>query len=123
MALPGRNPSLQRNFLRLPAPAADGAGDQEGGGPAVAPLLVQAILNPLSKPAQRLAPLLRFLHSALGAEAQLLLNPQARPAGVAGTWDLQLAAMPLASQPRRAVAWPSSAGCGLTWRNAACTCA
>ncbi|KAL4422940.1 hypothetical protein ABPG75_009137 [Micractinium tetrahymenae] len=65
--------SSQRNALRLPAPAAEQ--QQEGGAPA-APLLVQAILNPLSKPAQRLAPLLRFLRAALGAETHLLLNPQ-----------------------------------------------
>lgn len=69
---------MQRNFLRLPALAADGGAEHREGGPPEAPLLVQAILNPLSKPAQRLAPLLRFLRAALGAETHLLLNPQAR---------------------------------------------
>ena len=51
------------------------AGGDAGEG-AQAPLLIHAILNPLSKPAQRLAPLLRFVRAAVGAEVQLLLNPE-----------------------------------------------
>lgn len=81
---------LQRNFLRLPAPPAGGATvEAVNSGDAVAPLLVQAVLNPLSKPAQRLAPLLRFLRTALGAETQLLLNPQARPPWMGAGWRVE----------------------------------
>lgn len=83
--------STHRNYLSLPghgtaqgtaAPgtaADEGAGEEgvmDGQEEAASPLLVQVILNPLSKPAQRLAPLLGFLRAALGAETQLLLNPQ-----------------------------------------------
>ena len=42
------------------------------------PVVVHAVLNPLSKAAQRLAPLLGFLRDLLDAEALLLLNPKAR---------------------------------------------
>ena len=56
------------NFVTLPASSSAAA--------AASPLLVQAILDPLSKPTQRIAPLLRFLQDLLGADVQLLLNPQ-----------------------------------------------
>jgi UDP-glucose:glycoprotein glucosyltransferase len=58
--------ATQKNHVHLAAPGDDGA----------SPLLVQAVLNPLSQGAQRLAPLLSFLRSVLGAEVDLLLNPQ-----------------------------------------------
>ena len=59
--------SVQKNFVRV---AAAGPADS-------APLLVQAVVNPLSKPAQRLAPLLAFLRGVLDVDVQLLLNPEA----------------------------------------------
>ena len=77
--------AAQRNFLHLPSPAGQGGGEGAAGDSSQPPqpplLLVQAILNPLSKPAQRLAPLLAFLRDALGAETQLVLNPQASLVG------------------------------------------
>ncbi|KAI3430615.1 hypothetical protein D9Q98_005207 [Chlorella vulgaris] len=61
-----------KNFVRL---AATGGG---GGDVAAvsAPLFVQAIIDPLSKSSQRLAPVLAFLRSVLDVDAELLLNPQ-----------------------------------------------
>ncbi|GAB4815180.1 hypothetical protein N2152v2_002226 [Parachlorella kessleri] len=44
-------------------------------GHTVSPLLVQAVVNPLSKTAQQLAPVLLFLREHLGAEVSLVLNP------------------------------------------------
>lgn len=68
-----------KNFVRL---AATGGG---GGDVAAvsAPLFVQAIIDPLSKSSQRLAPVLAFLRSVLDVDAELLLNPQARDRGAA----------------------------------------
>ena len=76
----------QRNYLHLPSPAGQ-AGSERASGDAPPPqqpplLLVQAILNPLSKPTQRLAPLLAFLRDALGAQTQLVLNPQVSTGGL-----------------------------------------
>ncbi|EFN52002.1 hypothetical protein CHLNCDRAFT_59065 [Chlorella variabilis] len=52
--------SVQKNFVRV---AAAGPADS-------APLLVQAVVNPLSKPAQRLAPLLAFLRGVLDVDRE-----------------------------------------------------
>ena len=49
-----------------------------GGGPAgEAPLSIQALLNPLSKAAQQLAPVLLLLRRAFDVDMQIVLNPQA----------------------------------------------
>lgn len=59
-----------------------GWGGGDGGEPPAAgeaPLLVQAVLDPLSKPAQRLAPLLAFLREAFDPEMQARRLPPGAP--------------------------------------------
>ncbi|KAL4857496.1 UDP-glucose:glycoprotein glucosyltransferase [Chlorella vulgaris] len=65
-----------KNFVRLAA--AGGGATSKAAAVASAPLFVQAIIDPLSKSSQRLAPVLAFLRSVLDVDAELLLNPQAR---------------------------------------------
>lgn len=66
----------QKNAVTLPRPSAAAGGAPADGPPT--PVVVHAVLNPLSKAAQRLAPLLAFLRELLDAEAHLVLNPKVR---------------------------------------------
>lgn len=76
-----RQQANQKNALTLPRLSAtaggEGAEAAEGAGAPPPPVVVHAVLNPLSKAAQRLAPLLGFLRDLLDSEALLLLNPKA----------------------------------------------
>lgn len=84
-----RRQASQRNALTLPrlsgtstqvadAEGAPAEGSQPGDSAEVAPppVVVHAVLNPLSKSAQRLAPLIGFVRELLDAEALVLLNPK-----------------------------------------------
>lgn len=85
-----RRQAQQRNSLALPRPSGAGqassgapdtdadGGSHSGGANEVhpPPVVVHAVLNPLSKAAQRLAPLIGFLRELLDAEALVLLNPK-----------------------------------------------
>lgn len=84
----------KKTYLSLPRPSLSGSGngsDAAAGGDSKSgsksdskgvgnvsppPLVVHAVLDPLSKAAQQLAPLLAFLREALDAETALLLNPK-----------------------------------------------
>lgn len=70
--------SSLKNALSLPrrGAAADCDADADAGPPP--PIVLHAVLNPLSATTQRLAPLLRFLTELLGAEVGLWLNPRVR---------------------------------------------
>lgn len=106
-----RRQAQQRNALTLPRPSGAGvdaehahAEGSSSDGTMPPPVVVHAVLNPLSKAAQRLAPLIGFLRDLLDAEAMLLLNPKVRlPRGVDA--DPSGVAFWLA---RRSHHWPSA---------------
>ena len=50
------------------------------------PIILQAVLNPLSKPAQQLAPLLLLLRDVFDVDMHVMLNPQVGVCGVAACY-------------------------------------